>query len=362
MIKPSSLGDVIHTLPALADLARARPGASIHWLVNREWAPLLEGNPALAGVIEFPRSEFRGYRPASLRSARKWARENLGTLQPDLALDFQGLLRSAMLARASGAKRIAGFTRSREGAAMFYDERVDVRHWDRWHAVHRYRRLVSAVIGGGREFPEPDPGDELDFALPQGDELEAAELSDREREVLAGKYVVLHPFSRGLRKSLSKSEVGKFCEMLAPLPVVVVGSDSQEFSPRLSKNAIDLLARTSLSQLIRVLRGSRFTVSVDSGPMHLAAAIDDRLLGIHSWSNPRVVGPCRLDAWICRDGFLGQVRDVEPDRFPENRPSTRLGLSGLGRTPDLSGDDPPLLSPDTLEAIASRVLEETSAS
>jgi ADP-heptose:LPS heptosyltransferase len=360
VIKPSSLGDVIHTLPAVAELARACPEASIHWLANGEWAPLLEGNPALAGVISFPRSEFRGYRPSSLRAARQWARENLSSLRPSLALDFQGLLRSALLARASGAERIAGFTRSREGAAMFYDERVDVRHWDRWHAVHRYRRLVSATIGGGGELPEPDPGDELEFALPQGDEIGAGELSEREREILAGDYVVLHPFSRGLLKSLSNSEVVAFCDMLAPTPVVVVGVDRQEFAPGLPKNAVDLLARTSLSQLIRVLRGSCFSVSIDSGPMHLAAAISDRLLGIHSWTNPRVVGPCRLDAWVCRGDFIGQVRDVEAERFPEKRPSFPKGVTAFVGTPRSTLAVRPLLSRGMLEAVAARVAAEIS--
>ena len=362
VIKPSSLGDVIHTLPAVAELARVRPGASIHWLVNREWAPLLEGNPALSGVIEFPRSEFRGYCPSSLLAARQWARDNLGPLQPGLALDFQGLLRSALLARASGAEHTAGFTRSREAASMFYDERVDVRHWDRWHAVHRYRKLVSATIGGGGELPEPDPSDELEFALPPGDELGAAELSDREAEILAGEYVALHPFSRGLLKSLAISEVVDFCEMLAPVPVVIVGTDSKKFSPSLPQNAVDLLARTSLSQLVRILRGSRFTVSVDSGPMHLAAAINDRLLGIHTWSNPRVVGPCRLNAWVCRDDFIGQVREVEPERFLEKRPSFWTGFRRLSGTPRQSLDDLPLLASGMLEAIATLVAKEISPS
>ena len=344
IVKPSSLGDVVHTLPALAALSRACPGAAIHWLVNREWAPLLADHPSLTSVIEFPRRDFRGYGLRSVSAARRWARENLGSLKPALALDFQGLLRSALLARASNAGHIVGFSRSREGASMFYDERVDVHDWDRRHAVDRYLRLASAVTKAGTS--------EAVFDLPAGEAPDCSALGSSAAAALDGRFVVLHPFSRGRRKSLSAAEVKRFCECLAPLPVVIVGSDAQHFSPGLPANAIDLLGSTSLAQLIWLLRRASWTVSVDSGPMHLAAALNDRLLAIHTWTNPRVVGPCRAGAWVWRDGFLGRVGELEVDRFPEQR---HLARKVWQKADDR---DAPLLQTGAIDAIAARVAEQ----
>lgn len=325
VIKPSSLGDVIHTLPAVAALSKAAPGASITWLANTEWTPLLVGHPALDRVIEFPRREFRGW--GQTARAKQWARAVIGDMRPALAIDFQGLLRSALLARASGAEHIVGFTRSREAASQFYHDRVDITDWDRLHAVDRYLRLVSSLTTGhGRGEPGRSPAEPI-FDLPDGEPIDCAGDTAMRTVLEQREFVVLHPFSRGRRKSLSSQEVARFCEILHPQAVLIVGSDARKFSPCLPGNAIDLLGRTTLSQLIWVLRRSRWTVSVDSGPMHLAAALNDRLLAIHTWSNPRIVGPCRKAAWVWRDGFLGRVADVAVGQFPEQRRQARAMTS-----------------------------------
>jgi len=350
VIKPSSLGDVIHTLPAVAALSKAAPGASISWLANTEWAPLLKGHPALDRVIEFPRRQFRGWGQAS--RAKQWAKATIGEMQPSLAIDFQGLLRSALLARASGADHIVGFTRSREGASQFYHDRVDVTDWDQLHAVDRYLRLVSSLTAGHGRGDSADGYEEPTFDLPDGEPVDCEGDSIHEAALAAQNFVILHPFSRGRRKSLSSGEVVRFCEILSPQPVLIVGSDSREFSPSLPDNAIDLLGRTTLRQLIWVLRRSRWTVSVDSGPMHLAAALNDRLLALHTWSNPRIVGPCRKSAWIFRDGFMGRVGEVAVDQFPEQRRRAKE----LPKPNDVA--DPDLLAGGAIEEIGAFVADQ----
>jgi len=334
VIKPSSLGDVVHTLPAVAMLSKAAAGASISWLANTEWAPLLADHPSLDRVIEFPRREFRGW--GQTARAKAWARETIGDLRPALAFDFQGLLRSALLARASGAGHIVGFTRSREGASQFYHDRVDINDWDHLHAVERYQRLVTSLMTGDGRSAEGGGASEPVFNLPDGDPVDCGDDAMLKAGFDEGSFVVLHPFSRGRRKSLSSQEVIRFCKSLDPHPVLIVGSDTRKFSPPLPGNAINLLGRTTLSQLIWVLRRSRWTVSVDSGPMHLAAALSDRLLAIHTWSNPRIVGPCRKSAWVWRDGFLGRVGEIAIDQFPERRRQAReIAGRGEANNPDL---------------------------
>src|SRR5205823_9125836 len=111
IIKPSSLGDIVHTLPAVAAIRDAQPNAEITWVINSEWATLLRGNPDVNHLHIFPRSEFRGFgTPAQLLP---WIRKTR-RLQPDAAIDFQGLLRSALIAKASRAEKIYGMSRSEE--------------------------------------------------------------------------------------------------------------------------------------------------------------------------------------------------------------------------------------------------------
>jgi len=308
VVKPSSLGDVVHALPAARALHRAAPGAKIDWLVNTEWAPLLEGAPFLERIVRFPRREFAG--PQGWLAARAWADRELRTHSYDLAVDFQGLLRSAALARRSGAAEVVGFRRAREGAKWFYHRRVDVADWDRRHAVDR--NLALAAAHGA------DTAD-VDFDLPAGDPVPLVSAGPGEER----GAILLHPFSRGEGKSLAPAEVRELCRRLAPRPVWLVGRPAPPATEPWPDNVVDLLERTTLPQLIFLARRAAWTVSVDSGPMHLAAGITDRILSLHTWSNPAMVGPWRPGAWIWRESELHRVRDLDPDRFPERRDRKR---------------------------------------
>ena len=125
VLKPSSLGDVVHTLPAVALVKRRWPEARLRWLINPEWAPLLDGNPHVDEVVIFPRGQFRGI--AGLMKIPAWASQ-MGVRKADLVLDFQGLLRSALIAKLCRAERgrIVGLSDAREGSRLFYDQTADV--------------------------------------------------------------------------------------------------------------------------------------------------------------------------------------------------------------------------------------------
>jgi heptosyltransferase I len=301
VIKPSSLGDIVHTLPAAACVKHRWPEARVSWLVNPEWAPLLAGNPHLSDIIEFPRAEFGS--ALGWTKFPAWMRRLKERARPDLVLDFQGLLRSALIGRCSGGE-VWGTSDSREGARWLHHHvvRVPPRN-DPIHAVSRGLALVEAI-----GCPRPP---QLEWPLPAGS-------APRGLQTLSG-FVLLHPFSRGSGKSISSSEVIAFCEKLAPQPVVLVGRSDADL-PNFGHVA-NLLNQTTLPELCWLIRNATFTVSVDSGPMHIAAALTDRLLAIHTWSDPLRVGPYQPQAWIWKDGVIGRMA-----AFPDGTPCTREAL------------------------------------
>ena len=284
IVKPSSLGDIVHTLPAVAAVRDAHSDAEITWVINPEWAPLLRGNRDIDHVHIFPRGEFSGFgAPGRLLS---WMRETR-RLQPDLALDFQGLFRSALIAKISGAKRILGMSDAREGSRLFYTEIARVNRHE--HAVDRYLKLAEAFGASS----------DLRFPIPTGDQLPRF-------DAFPG-FVVLHPFARGRNKSIRRDVILEFCRALAPARVVVVGKSKRRFPT--SENCVDLSNQTSLLQLIWLLRAAAFVISVDSGPMHVAAAVTTNLVSIHTRTDPRRVGPYNEAATIWKNGKLIRVAD-----------------------------------------------------
>jgi heptosyltransferase-1 len=284
VVKPSSLGDIVHTLPAVHYLKTTFRNAEFSWIANTEWVPLLEQNGDLTTIVPFPRGEFK-----KLGGAFKffqWCR-GLAGLKPDLVLDFQGLFRSAWISRSAKGKSVLGLSDSREASHFFYDKRALVHSGQ--HSVERY--LALARLAGA------DTSGPIQFPLPPGKAIPLLELPEH--------YVVLHPFARGAGKSLTAGEIFDFTRLVAPIPVVVVGRSNEQFTT--DQNGISLVNKTGLPELIWVLRRSSFIVSVDSGPMHIGAAITSELLSIHLWSDPGSVGPYNPDAWIWKDRRIVQV-------------------------------------------------------
>jgi heptosyltransferase-1 len=261
-------------------------------VINPEFVPLLRGNPDVNHIHFFPRGEFRGL--GAPQSLLPWLKKTR-TIRPDLALDFQGLLRSALIAKVSGAKEIYGMSDAREGSRWFYDRVAKVNR--RGHAVDRYLKLAEcagATVDQRSRWPIPtgDP-------LPRFDEYPP--------------FILLHPFARGGGKSLSHPVIEEFCRVLAPTRIVVVGQSRREID--MPANCIDLTNQTSLLQLIWLIRAARFVVSVDSGPMHIAAAVNDRLLSIHTWTDPCRVGPYNPNAWVWKGGQLLRAGELEAARI-----------------------------------------------
>jgi ADP-heptose:LPS heptosyltransferase len=299
IIKPSSLGDVVHTLPAVRSLKRTFPQLQISWIINPELRPLLDGNRDLMRIIPFPRREFGDW--LRVPHAIRWF-HSLRRIPVDLVLDFQGLLRSAFMAQMFPRALRFGLADAREGSRWLYHRVASVDPNE--HAVDRYLRL--AELAGAKTDPTPD------CVLPPGSWIHDLELPS--------KFVLLHPFARGSGKSLRPAEITQLCAALQPTPVVVVGRGSHKIS--VPAGCFSLVDQTNLHQLIYLIRQATFVVSVDSGPMHLAAAAARGLLSIHFWSDPRKVGPYRPDAWVWKNGKIVRVSDIPPE--PTIAESTRL--------------------------------------
>jgi ADP-heptose:LPS heptosyltransferase len=293
IVKPSSLGDIVHTLPAVHAIRQAYPELKLRWLANTEWCPLIQGTAWLDEVIAFPRKTFRGV--TGILQARRWAQKALPTQAPsEIVLDFQGLFRSALLARASGSRPIVGLSDSREGARHLHDHIVPVNATA--HAVERYLQLPQA-------FGIPVAAKDLCFPLAEG----SAPKNWPERDDL----IVIHPWSRGAGKSLSDEALQALCDSLAPHPVVLVGMSESKTRPR-GAHIDDFSHRTTLPELIWALRQARWVISVDSGPMHIAAGVNNHTLGIHTWSDPRKVGPYNPRAWVWKAGRIARRTEFTP--------------------------------------------------
>ena len=287
------MGDVIHALPVASAIHRAWPLTRITWILDPRWSELLEANPAITKIHSFPRESFRG--PSGLIRALRWYR-GLRSLGADTVVDLQCLLRSGLMAYCSGARMVVGLGDAREGAGFFYSRSVPVRKDE--HAVNRYLRVLAAL-----GVPIPDA---LDWAIPRGLRPEALITND--------PYIVLHPFSRGEGKSLAFEAIGTFIQAFrekSVLPIVLAGAPKP--LPDFGPGVVDLLGKTSLTELIGLLRGASYVVSVDSGPMHLAAALGVPLLSIHTWSDPRLVGPFSKNSHIWQGG---QILDQNLHRVP----------------------------------------------
>lgn len=327
LIKPGSLGDIVHALPALVDVRRAWPGARISWMVDPRWRPLLEGAAGVDELLEFPRETFRG--PMGWMRFAAWLR-GLESLTPDVAFDLQGLLRSACMGRAARAQILIGGTDAREGARYLYDVRAPVDA--KKHAVDRYRQILAA---GG--IPTSSPAQ---FPLGPGQPPSLPGLAADE------PFLLLHPYARGQGKSLSPEEVGLLVAALHPWTVVLAGRGPTPGN--LPANGRDLLGKTTLGEFLWLARTARWVVSVDSGPAHIAAAVSDRVLCLHTWSDPRRVGPYNQNAWIWRGGAFyrqnltltevpgGEGRHPQPEEIEAIGEWVRQSVTTVPRAPEQS--------------------------
>lgn len=292
IIKPSAIGDVVHTLPMLSLLRNRFPTAHIAWMVTPVCAGLLEGHPLLDEVILFDRKQLA----ISLKNlagivALARFRRALRLAKFDLVLDFQGLFRSGFFAGATRAPMRVGFANAREGAPFFYTHRVDVGTTEQ-HAIDRYLKLVEAV---GCDVKSP-----LEYVFPTTDNDRARVAAMRPTRE---PYTVLIP---GTNWPTKRWPIEKLAACVAPLrerfglaSVVTGGPDDVSLGAQIP-NALNLAGKTSLRETIALLEGAALVIGNDSGPTHIAAALGKPLVVPYGPTNPVRTGPYKREDSVIR--------------------------------------------------------------
>lgn len=284
-VKPSSLGDIVHTFPALKLLRDAYPGAVLDFMVHPAFAEALDYSPwPVERKILFERGKLG--RPASFCGEFKKLVAELRAERYDLVVDFQGLFRSAFFARVAAGLRTpaAGFAASRETTAKwFYSKRIEV---GGVHAVERNVELVNRLTGLDRPVPElPLPPTPPGAKLPEG---------------LPRSYLLLLPGGRWPSKRFPArlfAESAKLVMRKFPglEPVIAGGADERECAAELQAalggRALDLCGKTALAPLFELVRESAGVICNDSGPMHIAALMRRPVCAFFGPTRPLATGP-----------------------------------------------------------------------
>jgi lipopolysaccharide heptosyltransferase I len=304
IIRLGSLGDLVHAVPAVAALRDAHPDAQIDWLVERAHAALLAQVPAVSRVIVLSRRSLGGWLStrAELRAQRY-----------DVAIDLQGLIKSAALARLSGAKRVLGFdTRAlRESPARwFYTEQVEV--GEGRHVIEKNRALVNRVIDDWRSGDLPITRSP-DRPIAQLFELSPSPALASVRAAGIHDFVVLNPGAAWPNKRWPPESFAAVARWIHQTygwtPVVVWGPGEEALADAIVAGAPGVAVRapkTTFNDLLGLARASRVFVSGDTGPLHLACAMGAPVVALFGPTTEHRNGP-----WDDRDVSISRYDQCE---------------------------------------------------
>lgn len=292
IVRLGALGDVVHAIPVAAALGRGFPDAFVDWAIDERYAPLLDLVPGLDRRVVL---RTRG------RTAAGWAalRRELGEVPYDVALDVQGLGKSALVARLSGARRVVGF-----GAPFLREP------WARWlytetadpgrprHVVDRNLGILSALGVADRDWSFPIRVD----APPAAGGLPAPDAPRGDLDPPPGGCVLINPNAAWSTKRWPPERYGAVAAHVARAhgrPCVVIWGPGDEARASAvvaaSAGAARLAPATGLVELAARLRAGALLVSGDTGPLHLAAALGTPVVGLYGPSDPARNGPWSPD-------------------------------------------------------------------
>jgi heptosyltransferase-1 len=285
IIKPSAVGDIAHALPVATALRQRFPHSELTWIVNNSYASLLEHHPDLDDLILYDRQKMKKDLFAGIDYHARFFRE-LRRRHFDLVIDLQGLLRSALMVQASGARWKMGLASAREGARWFYNAVLPDDLW-KMHAVDRYW-LAAEALGykGRKQFKFPPLDAERNRWL--------AKLASLPRP-----WVMMNLGTRWETKRWPVQHfaiLGQHVNMTSAGSIVLVGGPDEvslagEFLRYWSKQVASTVGQTSLRDLMALLSLSDAVISNDSGPLHLAVAMGKPVLSPFTCTSVTRTGP-----------------------------------------------------------------------
>jgi heptosyltransferase-1 len=302
IVRLSAMGDVIHALPAAQALREAFPGAMIGWLIEERWAELLcaPGTPRRG-----PRSAQRPLadwvHPVSLTGWRKslftvatvqqiakvW--NDVRSARYDVAVDLQGAIRSAVLAHWSGARVVYGAAEPRESPASLWYTRRAIARGTHVHVIDQNLSIASAVAGRELNVPQVE--------FPRDVEAERR-IEQRLVEAGVGEFAILNPGAGWGAKRWPAERYGRVARALADDGVRAIlnyGPGEEDLAREASAASEGAASpmKCSISELIALTRRARLFIGGDTGPMHLAAALQVPVVAIFGPTDPARNGPYR---------------------------------------------------------------------
>lgn len=329
IVKLGSIGDIVHTLPALAAIRSALPTAQISWVVEERCAEILKGNPMIDNLIEVDTHRLRRRRDIDkiiIEAGRQF--KSLRKFEFDVALDFQGLLKSATIAKLSGAKRRWGFSRAglREPASRLLLTNA-VKTPKQIHII----RKNLALAAGALNITVPDK--DLEFPITTAHEhvAEAEAIIEKSGE----DFALLNPGGGWTTKLWHAEKFGQLADRLweekGIVSIISTGPNENELSEKVAASSRSdkvIFAQPSLKGFYELAKRARVYVGGDTGPTHIAVAAGVPVVGLFGptewWRNgspnsgdicvERTDIDCRVDChrrtcskWICMNSDVDAV-------------------------------------------------------
>lgn len=287
IVKLSSIGDVVHTLPALKALKDGFKGAAIDWIVEEDASGLLKGNNLINDIIVVKKRGFMREPFKTLSIIKKLKKNNY-----DMVIDFQGLFKSAFWVLNSGAKRKIGFDNGREFSHLPLNEKLPAYNKN-IHAVDRYLTLVDYVLDSKNEVHWPV----VNFTQDERTNIEGL----LEEGGITGDepFYVVNTQARWETKLWGSD---KFVNVIKEIYFkhgirgVLVGAKNDldvvnAIADNVGAGAVNLCGKTTLRELACLMGQSKFVITVDSGPMHIAVAVGAKVISIFGPTSEKRTGP-----------------------------------------------------------------------
>ena len=313
IVRLGAMGDILHALPVATGIRTALPDATIGWLVEDRWSELLtaQGRKATPNSVSPKKPIVNNIHTVDTRRWRKQfykpksTTEILGALRRvrkidyDVAIDFQGAIKSGLLARIGGAETIAGFETPREsGTRIFYRKKFPRRGE---HVIEQNHALATQALQsilGGRELPLTAPILPADPAAEAWVEAEIARLG-------IASFAIVNPGAGWGAKQWPAERFGEVAKALAMHNIKTLVNASAD-EARLQQAVIDasggnaFALRSTIGQLIALTRHARLFIGGDTGPLHVAAALQVPVVGLYGPTDPARTGPYGTQAITLR--------------------------------------------------------------